>query len=363
MRDVLIVGGGGLIGQAIAVRHLAGGDNVYIYDTQVNPYNDYSNLKGEDLSSGRSIEDVLRLMHFDVVSHQAAYVGVGESQYNIGKYVDNNVGFTGRLLQAISENKAHAPSKILLAGSMGPYGEGPYFCQDHKVVYPERGGIENPRCPICHAEVKSVSIDEDSEWHPKSIYGATKMSQEELVRIFANVHKISSISLRYFSVYGENSNPNNPYTGVLSVIANKIINSDSVQLYEDGEQSRDLIGAVDVAEAHWAASLLENENIFEAYNIGTGVSVSMKSVAVKMIELLDPGKKLIFTNQYRNGDIKHSLSDCRKFMEATGWLPRLKINDAIVKYCDFIKLNWEKFVTDQDTSEIEHNRLKKSGVI
>ena len=363
MRNILIIGGGGLIGQSIAARHLDGGDNVYIYDTRVNPYNDYSCLKGEDLSSERSIEDVLRLKCFDIISHQAAYVGVGESQYSINKYVENNVGFTGRLLQAISNSKSHAPSKILLAGSMGPYGEGPYFCSEHKVVYPDRLGVENPKCPICASDVKSVTIDEDSERHPKSIYGVTKMSQEDLLRVFSSVHKIPAVSLRYFSVYGENSNPNNPYTGVLSVIANKIINSDSVQLYEDGEQSRDLVSAIDVAEAHWVASFLDNKNLFEAYNIGTGISISMKSVAVRMIELLDPDKKLVFTNEYRNGDIKHSLANCEKFMKATGWSPRLRIDDAIVQYCDFIKLNWKKFVTDQDTSEVEHNRLKKAGVI
>ena len=363
MRNVLIIGGGGLIGQAIAVRHLAGGDNVYIYDTRVNPYNDYSSLKGVDLSSNSTIEDVLRSMRFDIISHQAAYVGVGESQYNISKYVENNVSFTSRLLQAISENKSNTPSQILLAGSMGPYGEGPYFCPEHQVVYPERASVSNLKCPICFSDVKPVPIHENVDRHPKSIYGVTKMSQEELVRVFSAVHKVPSISLRYFSVYGENSNPNNPYTGVLSVIANKIINSASVQLYEDGEQSRDLISAVDIAEAHWKASFLCNENIFEAYNLGTGTSISMKDVALKMIELLDPEKKLIFTNEYRNGDIKHSQADCQKFMTATGWAPRLKINDAIVQYCDFVKSNWNKFVTEQDTSAVEHDRLKKAGVI
>lgn len=52
-------------------------------------------------------------------------MGVGESQYNVSKYVDNNVGFTAKLLQSFVSNKGHLPKVFMLAGSMGPYGEGP----------------------------------------------------------------------------------------------------------------------------------------------------------------------------------------------------------------------------------------------
>jgi dTDP-L-rhamnose 4-epimerase len=320
-------------------------------------------LIGEDLSKISNIEELVKYKKFDVISHQAANVGVGESQYEIKKYVDNNIGFTGELLQALLKNRKMMPPRIILAGSMGPYGEGPFYCAEHHIVYPKRLNIRKPNCPICNGEIHPMSINENAERIPKSIYGLTKMAQEDMVRIFSDVYGVDVISLRYFSVYGENSNPNNPYTGVLSIIANKILNSDVVKLYEDGSQTRDLISAIDVADAHWHVSNLPIGNKFDAFNVGTGHSVNIEYVARKMVDIMSPGKTIEFTNEYRSGDIKYSCADISKLTNATNWQPTHTIDESITRYCSYVMKHECNFNLNGDSSNDEHINLKKMGVI
>lgn len=363
MRKILITGGGGLIGQAIAEEHLQHGDDVYIYDTRLNTFNDYSNLLGIDLTLKGSIDKVINENDFDIISHQASHVGVGESQYNIIKYAENNIIFTAKILQTLAE-KSKKIKMFILAGSMGPYGEGPYNCHEHGIIYPIRDKVIHILCPICSSKnILPLAINENCLKIPKSIYGLTKLSQEEMVRIFSEIYDIMSISLRYFSVYGHQSNPTNPYTGVLSVIGNKIINSKEIHLYEDGEQTRDLISSIDIAKAHYLTTKTQFSKRFESFNLGTGRSISLKEVARQMLSNVKVNKKIIFNNLYRIGDIKHSRADIHKFTTMTGWKPSIDITQAIVDYSSYLLLNWLKYSTKIDTSETEHLNLKSKGII
>jgi len=351
---ILITGGAGLIGQAIAMKHINEGDEVFIYDNCSNIFNDYSKILGLNLY-GIPIDEILKTK-FDVISHQASSVGVGESQYNIEKYFINNITFTSNIIQAII-NSDNSPKKILHAGSMGPYGEGTYWCTkcQCQVFFTKQRITLKLKCH-CGNDVVSLHILEECQLNPQSIYAVTKMTQEHTLRVFSQTYGIPTVSLRYFSVYGMNSNPGNPFTGVLSVIANKIINSDIIEINEDGEQTRDLISANDCAEAHYAACNTELSG-FNVINIGTGKSRSMLYIAKKMIELLNPYKRIICNNNIRLGDIKHSCSCCHKAHTLLKWLHKDDIDQSIPTYCDFIQKNWDKFKKD-DTS-LEADKILK----
>lgn len=334
---ILITGGAGMIGQAIAKEHLDYVDEVYIYDNKSNPFNDYSSLVGIDCSD-RNLKELIETENFDIISHQAASVGVGESQYNIVKYCQNNITFTAELLQAILDTKKF-PKYLILASSMGPYGEG--------------------------MGVAGEAIKEDHPRNPQSIYAITKQTQEEMFRVFAETYEVTTFALRYFSVYGIKANPNNPYTGVLSIIANKILNNNVVELNEDGLQTRDLISAEDCAKAHlYVTGFVRNEDdkFFFPFNIGTGKSVTIKSVAEKMIAYLHPAKELRFNGQYRKGDIKHSKADTTLAYNYLGFEAQDDIDTSIQKYCTFIKENKELF-TIKDTCEEEQEKLKALNLI
>lgn len=362
---VLITGGGGLIGQAIAKAHLAIGHEVFIFDNKSNKFNDYSNLVGTDISN-KSISEILEIENFDIISHQAASVGVGESQYNFTKYTENNIQFTAELLQAILSSKKF-PKRLILASSMGPYGEGTYECLnniDSCDLFCEKVSIEsrNLKCSYCEELLTPVAISEGDQRNPQSIYAITKFTQEEMFRVFADTYNVKTVALRYFSVYGSECNPNNPFTGVLSIIGNKIINSDKVELFEDGKQTRDLIHADDCASAHVKASLIELENNFEAFNTATGKSISMAYVAEKMIKIIDSSKKLVFNNQIRKGDIKNSYANVTKIKNLLNWESKIDLDKSIEEYSFFLIKNWDKFKT-KDTCKEEQDKLTNLNLI
>lgn len=373
MKKILITGGKGLIGQAIARKYINEGHEVYLWDNMSNPYVDYSNFVGIDLYqnykySTFSIKDVFQNLKFDIVSHQASFVSVGESQYQIDKYMKNNIGCTSELLQAMIDTN-NFPKILLYASSMGPYGEGRFVCNNCGVSNTfniQRSDIDL-YCPNCKEEldISSLFITEDSERIPQSFYGVSKMAQEEMIRVFANTYNVPSIALRYFSVYGTDNNPNNPYTGVISIIVNKILNSDVIELNEDGEQTRDLIHCDDIADLHYIITDEYHEDsplIFEAFNVGTGESYSMKEIVGKVQKYFNSDKKVIYNYRVRKGDIKYSKAEIFKVASYyPDWHPERKVDDAIKLYCSNIKKNLTKYIKE-DTCRQADEILESKGL-
>jgi dTDP-L-rhamnose 4-epimerase len=341
---ILITGGRGFIGQEIAKLHIECGDEVYLYDLKVNPYVDYNKpYFGIDLTEN-SLQMILLQHTFDIISHQGAVVGVGESQYQIQKYFHYNVEGTAELLQAILNSKK-LPNKILFAGSMGPYGEGAYKKENGRFV--------------------PIPTKENFKLDPKSIYALTKKMQEELLSAFAQIYNVSVISLRYFSVYSDTFPPLNPLTGVLSIIGNKIINGKAIELYEDGEQTRDLVHSYDVARAHYLAChcTLTRSVPLLPINIGTGKNYSMNYIAKKMKEYLHSDKEIVHTHTHRFGDIKNMIADNTYAKVWLGWEPTINLEDSIKSYCEFLKEHWDEFTINKDTTEIEAENLKNRGLV
>lgn len=324
----------GLIGQAIAKKHIENGDNVYLYDVQANSFNDYSNYVGRDITASYEgdFKSILKTLKPNIISHQAALVGVGQSQYNIRKYVDYNIGFTGYMLQSLLES-GYKPDKIIHAGSMGPYGDA------------KRG----------------ERVFETESQNPQSVYAVTKQAQENLLRVFSDAYGVNTISLRYFSVYGTEQNPLNPYTGVLSVIANQCLNSDKIEIFDDGSQTRDLIHIDDVANAHYLASLSDIPG-FMAMNIGTEQYTSMMSIAIKIRNMLAPEKEIIADGKHRKGDIMHMRANTSRARKLLNWSPEHKLEQDILDYCTYVNNNREKF-TVGDTIKDENKNITEKGLV
>jgi dTDP-L-rhamnose 4-epimerase len=156
----------------------------------------------------------------EVVFHQAAAVGVGKSMYRIGHYVDVNACGTAMLLEVLVGGE-HSVGKLVVASSMGVYGEGAYRCGRHGVVYPNlRSNVQLRRhewelkCPECGLVLKPVPTGEDKPLHPTSVYAITKRDQEEMCHAIGRAYGIPTVALRYFNVYGPRQSLSNPYTGV-----------------------------------------------------------------------------------------------------------------------------------------------------
>ena len=336
MKSILITGGKGLIGKEICRKYLSEGWDVYTWDNESNPYNDYSDNIGIDLwSDVSSLEDVFKNYNFNVVSHQASFVSVGESQYKIQKYMDNNIGITSELLQAMIDTN-NFPEQLIFASSMGIYGD----------------ILKRSYNYLC----------EDSDKFPCSFYGISKLYQEEMIRIFAETYKIKSIALRYFSVYG-NINPLNPLTGVISVFINKFLNSDYVEINEDGLQTRDFIHVTDIANIHYDLYSGIEHNYFEEYNICSGKSFTLKEIAEYIKKKLNSSKEIKYNGLKRKGDIYYAKCYPNKIYDKYGWKAKVKLFDEIYNYIDYVLENKDKFIIGKDTCKEADQELIKRGLL
>jgi dTDP-L-rhamnose 4-epimerase len=198
-KQVLITGGAGFVGSHVADGLLRAGHNVRVLDNltpQVHPGGERpSYLSPEvelvvgDVRDPRILRQVLPGV--DVIFHFAATVGVGQSMYEISRYMSINTQGTAELLQALLDLKL-APEKLIVASSMSIYGEGRYVCpRTERGVNPPVRSLQQLRnccweleCEDCGAALLPAPTNEEKPSEINSMYALSKRDQEELCMIF-----------------------------------------------------------------------------------------------------------------------------------------------------------------------------------
>ncbi len=355
MKNILITGGAGFIGSNLSIKLKEEGYNVTVLDnlsTQIhgkdgleNSYL-YLNIKNKVnfiLGSINSKDDIRRaLENQDAIIHLAAETGTGQSMYEIEKYVTTNIGGTATLLDILA-NEKHSIKKIIVASSRSIYGEGKYICNDTKeVVYP------NPRLEIdlikgnyevqyktCLNGLTAVATDEESKLHPTSVYGITKLNQEQLVMTVCSSLGIVPISLRLQNIFGPGQSLKNPYTGILSIFSTLILNKKDINIFEDGLESRDFVYIDDVISA-FILCLKSSISNPQTYNVGLGKPTSVLEVAKELVTNFNSDVKIYISGNFRLGDIRHNFADTRKIQELLSFKPRYDFKEGIKKFTQWV---------------------------
>jgi dTDP-L-rhamnose 4-epimerase len=253
---LLITGGAGFIGSHLVDALIDRGHEVAIYDNfepQVHKTEpEYLNKNAELIRADVRDKETLKnaIMDTEIIFYQAAMVGVGQSMYQVEKYVDVNTFATAKLLDILA-NEEHSVKKLIVASSMSIYGEGAYQCGDCGIVYPALRSEERRwemTCPNCGKEVVPMPTGESKPLQPTSIYAVTKKDQEEMCLAIGRSYGIPTVALRYFNVYGPRQSLNNPYTGVCAIFSSRIKNKNPPLIFEEGLQSRDFISVHDIVK-------------------------------------------------------------------------------------------------------------------
>ena len=370
MKTCLVTGGAGFIGSYIVDGLVERGYTVKIFDNlepQVHPGGkmpDYVNKKAEFITGDVRDYDTLKkaLKGVDVVFHKAAMVGVGQSQYQIKRYVDVNIGGTANLLDILA-NEKNTVSKLIVASSMSSYGEGQYECDDCGIVRPELRSEEQMEeedwelyCPICYEYATPMGTSEEKRLECNSIYAISKKNQEEMVLNFGETYGVPSVALRYFNVYGPRQSLSNPYTGVAAIFISRIKHGRPPVVFEDGLQTRDFVSVHDIARANIMA--MENEGLSGNYNIGTGQARSIKSIAETLISLYGKDIEPEITGKFRKGDIRHCVADISKSRETFGYSPQVKFEDGMKEL-----MQWSATAESADKFDEAREELKKRGLV
>jgi dTDP-L-rhamnose 4-epimerase len=260
----------------------------------------------------------------DAVLHLAAETGTGQSMYEIDRHVSVNVGGTGLLLDVLRK-ESHRVRRLVVASSRSVYGEGRYWAEGLGYFYPAsrtaddmRAGRFDIQHPAGSGEVRVVNTTEDSLLQPASVYAVTKQSQEQLTLLAAAAMGIAGVALRYQNVYGPGQSLSNPYTGILSIFSTQILNGQSINVFEDGLESRDFVFIDDIARANCLA-LTGDDSVSGVINVGSGVGTTVLDVVSALMSAYGRQVPMKATGQFRLGDIRHNIADMQRASRVLGF--------------------------------------------
>lgn len=351
---VLITGGAGFIGSNLALKLISKGHEVTVLDNlspqihgdhpdKTSPL--YQTIKNKVQFVRGSVCDELAwqkaLPEQNVIVHLAAETGTGQSMYEINRYVDVNIGGTGLMLDLLANSKHHV-NKVVVASSRSIYGEGKYHSNELGVIYPNarkdadmQMGRFEPLCPKSGEPLALLATDEESKIHPSSVYGITKQNQEQMVMTVCGSLGIGATALRYQNVYGPGQSLSNPYTGILSIFSTRILNSNPINIFEDGLESRDFVYIDDITDATIMAIEKEQANN-QIFNVGSGIAIDVLTVANTLIEKYAKDIQVSVTGQYRLGDIRHNYADLTKINSLLGFIPKVTFDRGIQFFVDWV---------------------------
>jgi dTDP-L-rhamnose 4-epimerase len=366
--NVLVTGGAGFIGSHLVDALVERGHRVRVLDALIPQVHgdgkpEYFNPEAElvrgDVCDAETVSRSLE--GIDAVYHKAAEVGVGQSMYEIERYVRANDLGTSVLLEAMVRRGGFR--KLVVASSMSIYGEGAYSCDGCGVVNPKLRGVEQLlarrweiECPVCGSELSPVPTNEDKPLFPSSVYAITKQNQEQYCLVVGRAYNIPTVALRYFNVYGTRQALSNPYTGVCAIFSSRLLNNQPPMIFEDGEQARDFVHVKDIVQANLLA--LETDRAdYQALNIGTGRHLSIRQIARLLADGMGKDIEPEIVGKYREGDIRHCVADISRARHLLGYEPRVTLEEGIPELLGWVGEQKAKDQMARATAELENHHL------
>lgn len=373
IKKVLVTGGLGFIGSHVVDLLMKKGYDVRMLDNlepqvhgEERKLPNYVNGKAElVIGDVRDKQVVVKAVSdMDAVIHLAGAVGVGQSMYQIEKYVACNTYGTASLLDVIV-NDENSVRKLIVASSMSIYGEGKYKCDSCGPVYPGLRKEEQllskdwePKCPNCGESVEPMPTDEDKPLMPTSIYAQTKRHQEEMCLLVGRTYGLPTIALRFFNVYGPRQALSNPYTGVCALFSSRILNDKPPYIFEDGLQMRDFVNVRDAAKAVVLA-LEKSGGDYMSINVGSGKPTSIIKLAQILIRLYGKNMEPYVSYKYRKGDVRHCYADIARARLLLGYEPTVGMDEGLkdlVKWA--VEHGWAAVdLSDKAIRELEERKL------
>jgi dTDP-L-rhamnose 4-epimerase len=348
---ILITGGAGFIGKWVVEKLPADTEIIIVDSLDEQVHRTLRDFAPEIQERAVCIKDDIKniathkalIEGTDVVIHLAAQTGTGQSMYEINRYIQHNVNGTAKLLELISTLKKK-PKRVVLSSSRAVYGEGAYT-DGLNTYYPKGRESDNLKAGKWEVysdkgfQLDSLKMQEDQDCNPTSVYGLTKLWQEQLLQIYCETEKIDLVTLRFQNVYGPKQELGNPYTGIIGIFTNLILQESGVELFEDGLMTRDFVFVDDVAEAV-CKCIFYAGSLSGIINIGSGNATTLKDLVETIAHISEKKVPIKFSGRFRVGDIRHAVSDMSKYNMILGQYQPTSLEVGIKHYLDwYLKQN------------------------
>lgn len=287
MKTWLVTGGAGFIGSHLCEALIGQGDRVVVLD---------------DLSSGfeANVPAGARLVVGDVADAAAVDPLVAEVDgcFHLAAIASVARGVT----EWVTTHRANLTATVTLFDAIRRSG------RTVPVVYASSAAV--------YGDCQTVPITEDADRVPLSAYGADKYGCELHARVASHVHGIPTTGLRFFNVYGPRQDPRSPYSGVISIFCDRLRRGEPIDIFGDGQQTRDFVYVRDVVAALTAA-MARASLTASIFNVCTGRPTTVLDLAATIATLAGKQPDIRF-KPARAGEIRHSLGDASRVRAALG---------------------------------------------
>lgn len=301
MKKYVVTGGAGFIGSALVRGLIAqGGGEVHIIDNLLTGHKRnlkevWSNVELH-IADIRNYDEIFPVIRgAEAVFHLAAIPSVPRSIREPAPSHEVNIDGTFNVFRAAAEGSA---GRVVYAASSSAYGETEVLPKVETMI---------PR--------------------PKSPYAAQKLMGEYYASVFNSCFGLSTVSLRFFNVYGERQDPSSQYSGVISLFMTALLERRAPVIFGDGEQSRDFTYVEDVVALMLKAAAAHDVR-GQVYNAGNGGRFTLNEVwkTLQKIEAVDIPPSY---GPPRAGDVRHSQADTNAARTHLGHDPQYTLEQGL----------------------------------
>ncbi|HEX2852288.1 MAG TPA: NAD-dependent epimerase/dehydratase family protein [Opitutaceae bacterium] len=304
MSTVLVTGAAGFIGSHTCDQLLAAGHSVVGLDNFRTGRKSNLALAGKnpafrfvegDFTAGAALDELVAASKPEAIIHLAALVSVQESIQNPELNFRLNVVGTQIVAEAARRNGV---GRVVFASSAAVYGD-----------------------------ARQLPLSEKSETRPISPYGAAKLASEAILLGHAAAFGFTARCQRYFNVYGPRQDPKSPYSGVISIFADRLRTGGAPKIFGDGEQTRDFISVRDVARANVIAATAAGLASGVA-NICTGEATSLNRLIEVLRGQFAKAPAPVYA-EAKASDIRHSLGLPAAAKNEFGFAANVSLQDGL----------------------------------
>ncbi len=295
----LITGGAGFIGSNIAHRLVKNGENVRIFDN-------FSTGRRENLAG---IENRIEIIEGDIRDFELVKKAFGDVDYVLHLAAMASV--------SLSIKDPIATNEVNVTGTLHVL-EAARLAKIRKVVFSSSSAV--------YGDTTELPINETTECRPLSPYAVSKLVGEEYARVYCEMYKLPTVSLRYFNVYGPKQNPSGDYAAVIPKFILSLLNNQAPVVFGDGAQTRDFIHIEDAVTANILAAS-SDKMVGEEYNVASGSRFTLNQLLGELRQITGVNIDTIYAVP-RSGDIRHSYADISK-LKARSFEPKVGFRQGL----------------------------------